>query len=276
MSSVEDKCPPGIVSWSRLPKSALANRPFVEKAIFRYPEGEAEDMAGPQYRNPFPTVDLIIEAVTPDGKPGIVLINRKNPPFGWALPGGFVDYGETLEDAARREAREETSLEVELIRQFHSYSDPARDPRKHTISTVFIGRASGTPKARDDAKEARVFGRATIPDALAFDHRKILDDYFATLKDDPMDETKDNPPEKEESGDLKEVCRVFGPAEAEVVKNFLESQGVSCLIRGQVPRFIYPVAVDGMAEFKVLVAERDFELARELLKELPEPADAEK
>ena len=194
MSSVEDKCPPGIASWSRLPESALANRPFVEKAVFRYPEGEAEDMAGPQYRNPFPTVDLIIEAVTPDGKPGIVLINRKNPPFGWALPGGFVDYGETLEDAARREAREETSLEVELIRQFHSYSDPARDPRKHTISTVFIGRASGTPKARDDAKEARVFGRATIPDALAFDHRRILDDYFATLKEDPMDETKDNPP----------------------------------------------------------------------------------
>ena len=233
-------------------------------------------MAAPKYRNPFPTVDLIIEAVGPDGERGIVLVNRRNPPFGWALPGGFVDYGETLEDAARREAREETSLDVDLVRQFHSYSDPARDPRKHTISTVFIARASGTPRAQDDAKEARVFGRPAIPDVLAFDHRKILDDYFATLKEEPMDETKDHPPEKEERGDLKEVVRVFGPAEAEVVKNFLESQGVACLIRGQVPRFIYPVSVDGMAEFKVLVVERDFELARELLKKLPEPADAEK
>jgi 8-oxo-dGTP diphosphatase len=248
----------------------------VEKAVFRYPGGEAEDMTAPEYRNPFPTVDLIIEVSGPRGQRGIVLIKRKNPPFGWALPGGFVDYGETLEDAARREAREETSLEVELIRQFHSYSDPARDPRKHTISTVFIARGSGTPRARDDAKEARVFGRATIPDLLAFDHRKILDDYFATLKEDPMDETKDHPPEKEERGDLKEVVRVFGPAEAEVVKNFLESQGVACLIRGQVPRFIYPVAVDGMAEFKVLVADKDLELARELLKKLPESEEPEK
>jgi len=140
-------------------------------------------MAAPKYRNPFPTVDLIIEAVSPDGGRGIVLINRKNPPFGWALPGGFVDYGETLEDAARREALEETSLEVELVRQFHTYSDPARDPRKHTITTVFIARASGTPRAKDDAKEARVFGRDAIPTVLAFDHRKILDDYLAALKE---------------------------------------------------------------------------------------------
>lgn len=233
-------------------------------------------MAEPEYRNPFPTVDLIIEVSGPDGRRGIVLIERKNPPFGWALPGGFVDYGETLEDAARREAREETSLDVELVRQFHAYSDPARDPRKHTISMVFIARAAGTPQARDDAKEARVFGRAAIPDVMAFDHRKILDDYFATLKEDPMDETKENPPEKKERGDLKEVCRVFGPAEAEVIKNFLESQGVSCLILGQVPRFIYPVAVDGLAEFKVLVAEKDLELAKELIKKLPEPEEAEK
>ncbi len=91
-----------------------------------------------------------------------------------------------------------------------------------------------------------------------------------------MDETKDNPPEKNELGDLREVGRVFGPAEAEVVKNFLESQGIPCLIRGQVPRFIYPVSVDGMAEFKVLVAERDFELARELLKKVPEAEEPEK
>ena len=141
-------------------------------------------MPEPEYRNPFPTVDLIIEAVGPDGRRGIVLIERKNPPPGWALPGGVVDYGETLEEAARREAREETSLEVELVRQFHTYSDPARDPRKHTISTVFIARASGTPRAHDDAKEARVFGRDAIPAILAFDHRRILDDYFAALKEE--------------------------------------------------------------------------------------------
>ena len=94
----------------------------------------------PRYRNPSPTVDLIIEL------PGhrIVLIERKNPPHGYALPGGFVDYGESLEDAARREALEETGLKVELVRQFHTYSDPSRDPRKHTITTVLIARAGGT------------------------------------------------------------------------------------------------------------------------------------
>lgn len=91
-----------------------------------------------------------------------------------------------------------------------------------------------------------------------------------------MDETDDKPSGKDQASDLQEVCRVFGPAEAEVVKNFLESQGVSCLIRGQVPRFIYPVAVDGLAEFKVLVADKDLELARELLKKLPESEEPEK
>jgi len=91
-----------------------------------------------------------------------------------------------------------------------------------------------------------------------------------------MDETDDKPLEKNRDGDLQEVCRVFGPAEAEVVKNFLESQGVPCLISGQVPRFTYPVAVDGMAEFKVLVEDKDLELARELLKKLPEAEEPEK
>ena len=125
-------------------------------------------------KNPFPTVDIIIEL----GGKGIVLIERKNPPYGWAIPGGFVDYGETLEVAAMREALEETSLNVELVRQFHVYSAPDRDPRQHTIATVFIARASGIPMAADDAKEVGIFTKDTLPPNLAFDHRKILEDYF--------------------------------------------------------------------------------------------------
>lgn len=128
-----------------------------------------------QPRNPFPTVDIIIEL---ENK-GIVLIKRKNPPYGWAIPGGFVDYGETLEEAAVREALEETSLKVELVRQFHIYSAPDRDPRQHTIATVFIGRAEGTPVAADDAKEVGIYTKDSLPAELAFDHRKILSDYFS-------------------------------------------------------------------------------------------------
>jgi len=109
---------------------------------------------------------------------GIVLIRRKNPPEGWALPGGFVDYGETLEDAAVREAREETGLDVRLVRQFHSYSDPHRDPRRHTISTVFLAEAAGQAVAGDDAAEIGVFSAVELPDNLAFDHRQILEDYI--------------------------------------------------------------------------------------------------
>jgi len=125
------------------------------------------------HRNLVPTVDVIIEC----GR-GIVLIKRKNPPPGWALPGGFVEYGESLETAAVREAKEETGLDVELIRQFHTYSDPARDPRRHTITTVYVGKAQGTPQAGDDAQEALVFGRDNLPGPIVFDHAKILDDYF--------------------------------------------------------------------------------------------------
>lgn len=125
-------------------------------------------------RNPVPTVDLIIEY-----NEGIILIERKNPPDGWALPGGFVDYGETLESAARREAKEETGLDVELIRQFHAYSDPQRDPRHHTITIVFVAHAKGRPKAGDDAKEIGIFTENILPDKIAFDHRTILIDYFA-------------------------------------------------------------------------------------------------
>lgn len=119
-------------------------------------------------------MDAIIE--TGDG---IVLIKRKNPPPGWAIPGGFVDYGETLEGAVIREAKEETGLDIKIIRQFHTYSDPKRDPRHHTVTTIFIASASGTPVAADDAKEAGVFTRDSLPPDLAFDHRQVLEDYFS-------------------------------------------------------------------------------------------------
>ena len=124
-------------------------------------------------KNPLLTVDLIIEL-----NEGIVLIKRKNPPEGWALPGGFVDYGETIESAALREAKEETGLDVELVRQFHSYSDPKRDPRHHTVTTVFVAKAKGNAVAGDDAKEAEIFRRDNLPEQIAFDHRDILNDYL--------------------------------------------------------------------------------------------------
>lgn len=127
----------------------------------------------PAHKNPAPTVDLIIRIGG-----GIVLVKRRNPPLGWALPGGFVDYGETLEQAAIREAKEETGLDVRLERQFHSYSDPSRDPRRHTITTVFLAIASGHLTAGDDAAEARVFHRDALP-LLVFDHSLILADFFA-------------------------------------------------------------------------------------------------
>lgn len=128
------------------------------------------------HRNPTPTVDIIIEIGA-----RIVLIERKNPPYGWALPGGFVDYGESFESAALREAEEETGLKVTGLRQFHTYSEPNRDPRGHTASTVFIGRAQGAPQAGDDAARAELFGQESLPQ-LAFDHGKILADYFSSKK----------------------------------------------------------------------------------------------
>jgi 8-oxo-dGTP diphosphatase len=131
------------------------------------------------YLNPFPTVDIIIEVDGEGGENGIVLIFRKNEPKAWALPGGFVDYGETLEQAAVREAREETGLGVGSLKQFHTYSDPRRDPRQHNISTVFTARAKGVPRAGDDAGEVRIFTGENLPRPLAFDHEQILRDYFA-------------------------------------------------------------------------------------------------
>jgi 8-oxo-dGTP diphosphatase len=120
---------------------------------------------------PLLTVDIIIEV-----QGGIILIERKHEPPGWALPGGFVDKGEALAHAAVREAREETSLEVTLDEQFFAYSDPKRDPRGPTVSVVFLGRASGKPEAADDAKNVQVYPLDNLP-SLAFDHGQILEDY---------------------------------------------------------------------------------------------------
>jgi 8-oxo-dGTP diphosphatase len=129
-----------------------------------------------QYKNPTPTVDMLIEL---DGKPGtLVFIERKNEPHGFALPGGFVDEGEWVADAAVREAKEETGLDVELVELFHVYSDPARDARKHTMSTVFIGRARGEPKGGDDAARCIVCTPDELPGNLVFDHALIVSDYL--------------------------------------------------------------------------------------------------
>lgn len=130
-----------------------------------------------RYRNPFPTVDIIIEA-----NGGIVLIERKNPPFGWALPGGFVDYGESLEEAAMREGKEETSLDVYDLRLLGCYSDPARDSRMHTISTVYAAKGTGTPRAADDAANLGIFRPEELPEQLCFDHGRILGDYLEMKK----------------------------------------------------------------------------------------------
>ena len=127
----------------------------------------------PNHRNPVPTVDIIIELPA-----GVVLIERHNEPHGWAIPGGFVDYGESVSAAAVREALEETCLDVNLLEQFFIYSNPTRDPRLNTVSTVFIATAEGELAAADDAKSAGVFTRDTLPSPLVFDHAQILEDYF--------------------------------------------------------------------------------------------------
>ena len=131
-----------------------------------------------RYRNPAPTVDIIIEYQDQ----GLVLIERQKPPYGWALPGGFVEYGESLEEAAVREAKEETGLAVKLLGQFHSYSDPHRDPRQHTITTVFVARGTGHPQAASDARTLALFPPEELPSPLAFDHDRILQDYLKVRK----------------------------------------------------------------------------------------------
>jgi 8-oxo-dGTP diphosphatase len=129
-------------------------------------------------RNPSLTVDIVIEQGAGSGRT-IVLVRRKNPPHGWALPGGFVDYGETVEAAAAREAYEETGLKVTLVRQLHTYSEPGRDPRGHTVAVVFLARASGEPQGGDDASEARAFNPGALPEDMAFDHRTVIQDYLS-------------------------------------------------------------------------------------------------
>ena len=126
---------------------------------------------------PLLAADIIIELSDRPGRP-IVLIERRYPPFGWAIPGGFVDVGETVEQAAVREAREETALAVRLVALLGVYSDPARDARGHTASAVFVATAQGLPEARDDAVALAVFSPEDLPPNLAFDHARILADYL--------------------------------------------------------------------------------------------------
>jgi 8-oxo-dGTP diphosphatase len=126
-----------------------------------------------RHKNPVPTVDIIIEH-----DQGLVLIERAKAPYGWALPGGFVEYGESLEEAALREAQEETGLKVRLLGQFHTYSDPGRDPRQHAITTVYVAQGAGRPKAATDAANLKIYAPADLPAKLAFDHALILADYL--------------------------------------------------------------------------------------------------
>ncbi len=129
-----------------------------------------------EYRNPLPTVDVLIAMPLPDGREGVVLIKRRNDPPGWAIPGGFVEYGETVETTAVREMQEETSLALEDLRFYTVRSDPARDPRHHTITVIFTARGRGTPRAGDDAADIGVFPSDQLPEPLAFDHRAVLEE----------------------------------------------------------------------------------------------------
>ena len=139
----------------------------------------AGGQAAPGHRNPCPTVDIIIELAGQGAPEPIVLIRRRNPPLGWALPGGFVDYGETMEAAARREALAETGLKVELTALLGVYSDPGRDQRQHNVSAVFVARARGRPQAGDDAAGLELFRPPDLPSPLCFDHGLILEHYLA-------------------------------------------------------------------------------------------------
>lgn len=130
----------------------------------------------PVPKTPLLTADIIIELADRPGRP-IVLIERRHPPFGWAIPGGFVDVGERVEAAAIREAREETALKVKLLLLLGMYSAPDRDPRGHTASAVYVAEARGAPLAQDDARTVGIFSPDSLPQLLAFDHHRILSDY---------------------------------------------------------------------------------------------------
>lgn len=132
----------------------------------------------PNYRpvTPLIAADIIIELLDYPGRP-IVLIERKNPPYGWAIPGGFMDVGERLEVAAIREAKEEVCLDVSLKALLGLYSDPARDDRGHTVTAVYVAEAKGEPQAADDAKNLAIFDLDNLPEVLAFDHAQVLEDY---------------------------------------------------------------------------------------------------
>jgi len=127
---------------------------------------------------PLLAADIVIELKDQPGRP-IVLIQRKNPPYGWAIPGGFVDVGESVEDAARREMKEEVSLDVEITGLLGVYSRPDRDPRGHTVTIIYTGEAAGIPVAADDAKAVGCFTQENLPGPMAFDHAEVLADYFA-------------------------------------------------------------------------------------------------
>ena len=145
----------------------------------KHVKGYLEYMFTKQQAGPFIAVDAII-----DINGGIVIIERSNPPFGWALPGGFVDNYESLEDAVRREMKEETDLELLDLKQFHAYSRPGRDPRFHTIGVVFTAKGKGVPKAGDDAAGLKVIKLEDVDKIdFAFDHKQIIKDYIAYKKD---------------------------------------------------------------------------------------------
>lgn len=130
----------------------------------------------PKPITPLLAADAIIQLIDQPGRP-FVLIERKYPPLGWAIPGGFVDVGETLESAAIREAKEETCLDVTLIVLLGIYSNPARDARNHTVTAVYVAEATGLPMAADDAKNFGIFTFDNLPAQLAFDHAQVLADF---------------------------------------------------------------------------------------------------
>ncbi len=146
----------------------------------------------PKPITPLLAADVIIELTDFPGRP-IVLIERANPPYGWAIPGGFVDLGEIVEHAAMREAQEEVVLDVRLLGLLGIYSDPSRDTRGHTVTAVYVAEAEGAPVAADDAKNCRLFGLDELPESLAFDHAQVLADYKKYRETGQVAQLHDNP-----------------------------------------------------------------------------------